>query len=58
MVDDLKAGLEMAHRCGAAFAACFWSYDVPVIREYMKDNADYCLNSVGDLEELLFGEDA
>ena len=58
MVDDLKAGLEMAHRCGAAFAACFWSYDVPVIREYMKDNADYCLNSVGDLKELLFGEDA
>ena len=58
MVDDLKPGLDMAHACGAAFAACFWSYDIPVIREYMLKNADFCLNSVSELADLLFPEAA
>ena len=58
MVDDLKPGLEMAHACGVDFAACFWSYDIPVIRNYMKENADFCLNSVTELSALIFGEDA
>ena len=56
MVDDLKQGMEMAHSCGAAFAACFWSYDIPEIREFMKKNAEYCLDSVDDLDKLLYGE--
>ncbi len=56
MVDDLKQGMEMAHRCGAAFAACFWSYDIPGIREYMEQHAEYCLDSVEDLDRLLYGE--
>ena len=58
MVDELKPGLEMAHACGVDFAACFWSYDIPVIRNYMKENADFCLNSVTELSALIFGEDA
>lgn len=59
MVDDLKAGLDMARSCGVDFAACGWGYDVPVITNYMKDHADYCLKSVKELERLLFsGEDA
>ena len=59
MVDDLKPGLDMAHACGVKFAACFWSYDIPVIRSFMRESADYCLDSVSELEELLFsGETA
>ena len=59
VVDDLKPGLEMAHACGVDFAACFWSYDIPVIRSFMRDHADYCLNSVDELGDLLFsGEEA
>ena len=58
MVDDLKPGLDMAHACGVKFAACRWSYDIPVIREYMKKNADYSLGSVAELEKLQFGEEA
>ena len=58
MIDDLKPGLDMAHACGVKFAACFWSYDIPVIRSCMRDNADYCLNSVSELEELQFSGEA
>ena len=58
MVDDLKPGLDMAHACGVKFAACFWSYDIPVIRKCMKENADYCLNSVDELAEMLFSREA
>ena len=59
MVDDLKHGLDMAHACGVKFAACFWSYDIPLIRSHMQERADYCLNTIAELEQLLFpGEDA
>lgn len=54
MVDDLHAGLEMAHRCGVKFAACGWGYENPVIQEYMENEADYYLKSVADLEALIF----
>lgn len=53
MVDDLKAGLDMAHRCGVCFAACGWGYDNPQIRSFMLNNADYYLETVADLEELI-----
>ncbi len=58
MIDDLKPGLDMAHACGVKFAACRWSYDIPVIRDYMDEHADYCLSSVAELERLQFGEEA
>ena len=54
MVDDLKAGLDMAHSCGVRFAACGWGYENPVVRRYMKENADHYLESVAELEKLLF----
>ncbi|MBQ6341601.1 MAG: HAD family hydrolase [Anaerolineaceae bacterium] len=57
MVDDLKAGLDMAHSCGVRFAACGWGYENPVIRNFMKENADHYLESVADLERLLFSGD-
>ena len=58
MVDDLKPGLDMAHACDVKFAACFWSYDISAIRIYMNDHADFCLNSVSELEHLLFPVEA
>lgn len=58
MVDDLTAGLEMAHSCGVKFAGCGWGYNNPQIRSYMKDNADFYLSDVSDLESLLFPTEA
>lgn len=58
MVDDLKPGLDMAHGCGVDFAACGWGYEIPSIRELMKKNADYFLNTVSELSELLFPENS
>ena len=54
MVDDLKPGLEMAKAAGVKFAACSWSYNIPYIREYMHAHADYDLESVADLEQIVF----
>ena len=54
MVDDLKAGLDMAHSCGVKFAACGWGYNNPEIRSFMLKNADYYLEQVTDLERILF----
>ena len=58
MVDDLKAGLDMAHSCGVSFAACGWGYENPRIREYMLKHADHYLETVEDLERLLFEAEA
>jgi len=58
MVDDLKPGLDMAKKCGVKFAASFWGYNVPEIRRSMTGEADYLLDSVADLERLLFPEEA
>ena len=58
MVDDLKPGLDMARACGVSFAACCWSYNIQLIRENMKENADYILDSVAELEQLLFPGEA
>ena len=54
MVDDLKPGLDMAKAAGVKFAACSWSYNIPSIREYMQARADYFLETVADLEQILF----
>ena len=54
MVDDLKPGLDMAKAAGVKFAACSWSYNIPTIREYMQARADYFLETVADLEQILF----
>ena len=54
MVDDLKPGWDMAKTCGVPFAGCAWGHEVPEIREFMRENADFFLTSVPELEELLF----
>ncbi len=54
MVDDMKPGFEMARTAGIDFAASGWGYHVPLIETYMRQNADYYLSAVSDLEKLLF----
>lgn len=53
VVDDLKPGYDMARGAGVDFACAGWAYDVPVIREFMKKNCDYYLESVEDLRALI-----
>ena len=54
VVDDLKPGYDMARAAGVHFAAASWAYNVPSIRDFMKDNCDYFLPTVEDLWKLLF----
>ena len=54
VVDDLKPGYDMARGAGVDFAAAGWAYDVPEIREFMKKNCDFYLESIEKLRELLF----
>ena len=54
MVDDLKPGFDMARAAGIDFAAAGWGYDVPEIKAFMTEHSDFYLNSVSELEKLLF----
>lgn len=54
VVDDLKPGYDMARAAGARFAAAGWAYNVPEIEAFMRQNCDYYLSSVDELNELLF----
>lgn len=53
VVDDLKPGLDMAHAAGVPFAAVGWAYRVPELESYMKENAEFYLDTVKDLRTLL-----
>lgn len=55
MVDDMKPGYDMASTCGVPFACAGWSHDIAEIREFMKKNSNFYLNSVKELELLVFG---
>ena len=55
MVDDLKPGFDMARAVGIDFAAAGWGYDVPEIESFMRAHSDYYLESVAELEKLIFG---
>ncbi len=54
VVDDLKPGYDMAKGAGVDFAAAGWAYDVPEIADFMKTNCDYYLQSIKDLDRILF----
>lgn len=54
VVDDLKPGYDMARAAGVSFAAAGWAYDVPEIEGFMRENCDFYLKTVADLEKLLF----
>lgn len=55
MVDDLKPGYDMAHACGVLFACAGWSHDDPEIRAFLRRFSDFYLETVQELEPLLFG---
>lgn len=55
MVDDLKPGLDMARDAGIDFAAAAWAYELPTIQSYMKKHSDYYLETVKELENVIFG---
>ena len=54
MVDDLKPGLDMSRTAGVRFAAAGWARQSRKIEELMRRESDYYLNTVKDLEDLLF----
>ena len=55
MVDDLKTGYIMAKSVGVPFACAGWSDNqIPMIREFMKQNSDYYLEQIEDLKQLLY----
>lgn len=56
VVDDQGSGAEMACRCGVAFAAAGWAYEIPEIRDSMRGRGDYYFASEEALERFLFGE--
>ena len=55
MVDDLKPGYDMAHACGVPFACAGWSHDDPEISAFLRRFSDFYLETVQELEPLLFG---
>ena len=55
VVDDLKPGYDMARSAGVDFAAAAWAYNIPKIRDFMRQRCDYFLENVGELYSLLFG---
>lgn len=54
MVDDLKPGFDMAKACGVDFAAACWAYDVPQIKDFMRQNSDLLFETPEALEAYLF----
>ena len=55
MIDDLKPGYDMAKSCGVDFAGVGWSYDVPYIESFMRENCGLYFKQVSDLSEYLNG---
>lgn len=54
VVDDLKPGLDMTRAAGACFAAAGWARQSSKVEEIMRHESDHYLESVNDLEALLF----
>lgn len=55
VVDDLRPGFDMARRCGVPFACAGWSHELSPIASLMRESCSLYLESVSDLETLLFG---
>lgn len=58
MVDDLKPGCDMAKAAGVPFAFAGWSDNrgIPAVHAFMKENSEYYLENVQQLEALLYEE--
>lgn len=57
MVDDLKPGFDMAKKCKVDFACAGWEKTTPLIKDFMKKNCDYYLETVDELYNLLFSDE-
>ena len=56
MVDDLKAGYDMARAAGVTFAAAGWGQPTEKVRAFMRSNCDHYFDTATELEEYLFNE--
>lgn len=54
MIDDLKPGYDMARQCGVDFIAAGWAHPFQALKDIMRQNCDYYLESVDQLENFLF----
>ena len=57
MVDDMKPGYDMAKSAGVPFAGAGWSHIVPQIKNLMRENSDFYLETTEQLRDLLFKKD-
>ncbi len=57
MVDDMKPASEMAHGCKVPFAFAGWGNPSPKAHAYMKEHAEYPLETVSQLEKLILSEE-
>ncbi|MGN1399632.1 MAG: HAD family hydrolase [Erysipelotrichaceae bacterium] len=53
MIDDAKAGYDMAKQCKVDFAAVGWSNDIKQIQQFMKENSDFYFSTVEELKDFL-----
>ena len=49
------SGMVSFHACGVPFACAGWSHDDPEIRAFLRRFSDFYLETVQELEPLLFG---
>ncbi len=54
MVDDMKAGLEMAQSCGVPFACAGWSHEDPQVVSVMRNACGLYFETVAQFEDFLF----
>ena len=56
MVDDMLTGYHMAQTCGVPFACAGWSHPDAAISDPMRRDCKIYLDTISELEKLLFGE--
>ncbi len=54
VVDDMKAGFDMASSCSVPFACAGWSHKLPEIADFMKACTPVYLHRVEELYQLVF----
>lgn len=54
VVDDLKPGYDMARQRAVPFAAAGWAYDIPEIRDFMRENSPLYFDTPEGLYRYLF----
>jgi phosphoglycolate phosphatase/pyrophosphatase PpaX len=54
VVDDLKPGYMMARLAGVDFAAAGWAHNIEPIAKFMRQHADYYLETVAELREIIW----